>query len=232
MGTAYNPRIVIDGLVLCLDAGNTKSYPGTGTTWTDLSGNGNNGTLTNGPTFSSSNGGGIVFDGVDDWVSTNFNPNLDNNRLYSYEIWFKDDNAGGFLSNTALISNYGPNATTPYSLLHTNDDGTLRFSERNSAAASQTITSSFSVVDNSWKQIIAVASSSQLLLYINAVSAGTPTTRPGNVITSGQNFVIGGNHLGRYQSCNISLVRIYLDKTLTSQEIQQNFQATRGRYGI
>ena len=69
MSINYNPRIVTDGLVLLLDAGNTKSYPGTGTTWTDISRNGNNGTLTNGPTFDSANGGSLVFDGVDDYVN-------------------------------------------------------------------------------------------------------------------------------------------------------------------
>jgi hypothetical protein len=72
MGISYNPRTITDGLVLCLDAANPKSYPGSGTTWTDLSGRGNNGTLTNGPTYSSSNGGSIVFDGVDDYVNFSF----------------------------------------------------------------------------------------------------------------------------------------------------------------
>ena len=62
-------KIVTDGLILALDAADKNSYPGSGTTWTDLSGNGNNGTLTNGPTFSSANGGSIVFDGVDDSVT-------------------------------------------------------------------------------------------------------------------------------------------------------------------
>ena len=67
---ASGPNIVEDGLVLALDAGNTKSYPGSGTTWTDLSGKGNNGTLTNGPTFDSGNGGAIFFDGGNDYVTT------------------------------------------------------------------------------------------------------------------------------------------------------------------
>ena len=53
MGLAHSPSIVTDGLVLCVDAANTKSYPGSGTTWTDVSGKGYDGTLTNGPTFSS-----------------------------------------------------------------------------------------------------------------------------------------------------------------------------------
>jgi hypothetical protein len=61
--------IITSGLVLNLDAGNTASYPGSGTVWTDLSGNGYNGTLTNGPIYSSSNGGTIVFDGTNDVAS-------------------------------------------------------------------------------------------------------------------------------------------------------------------
>ena len=63
MGTSYNPHIVSDGLVLCLDAANPRSYPGSGTSWYDLSGNGNNGTLVNGVGYSSDNAGSLVFDG-------------------------------------------------------------------------------------------------------------------------------------------------------------------------
>ena len=69
MSLNHSPKIVTDGLVLCLDAASRKSYPGSGTTWFDRSGNGNNGTLTNGPTFSSDNGGSIVFDGTNDYVN-------------------------------------------------------------------------------------------------------------------------------------------------------------------
>lgn len=67
MGVGYNPKIVTDGLVMCLDAANRKSYSGTGTIWRDLVGS-NNGTLTNGPTYSSAGGGSIVFDGANDFV--------------------------------------------------------------------------------------------------------------------------------------------------------------------
>jgi hypothetical protein len=69
MASIGGPNIVTDGLVLALDAANTKSYPGSGTVWKDLSGNGNNGTLINGPTFDTGNLGSIEFDGVDDWTS-------------------------------------------------------------------------------------------------------------------------------------------------------------------
>ena len=74
MGLSHSPRIVTDGLVFCVDAGDKMSYPGAGTTWTDLSKNRNNGTLTNGPTFNSANGGSIVFDGTNDYANmSNFN---------------------------------------------------------------------------------------------------------------------------------------------------------------
>ena len=67
MGLNHSPSIVTDGLVLCLDAANNRSYPKSGTVWADLAGN-NNGTLENGPTFSGDNGGSLVFDGTDDYV--------------------------------------------------------------------------------------------------------------------------------------------------------------------
>ena len=74
MGFSRGPKIVTDGLVLCLDAANKKSYPGSGTTWTDLSGQGNNGTLANmSTTLDSGNGGSLVFDGVNDFVGTSYN---------------------------------------------------------------------------------------------------------------------------------------------------------------
>ena len=78
MALSHSPSIITQNLVLCLDAGNSKSYPGSGTTWTDLSGNGNNGTLRNSPTYSVDNLGKIVFDGVDDDIDCGnkfrFNP--------------------------------------------------------------------------------------------------------------------------------------------------------------
>ena len=75
MALSHSPSIITDSLILCLDAANTKSYPGSGTVWTDLSGNGNNVTLTNGPTYSSVDGRSIVFDGTNDYADF-FAPNF------------------------------------------------------------------------------------------------------------------------------------------------------------
>ena len=95
MAFNYSPNIITDGLVLYLDAANTKSYPGSGTTWRDLSKSQLNGTLTNGPTFNSANGGSIVFDGTNDYVdnigdlsSFSF---IQNTNIFSVSFWFKVD---------------------------------------------------------------------------------------------------------------------------------------------
>ena len=81
---SYLGGIVKDGLVLDLDAAKLDSYPKTGTSWKDISGNGNNGTLVNVPTFNSSNGGSIVFDGSNDYVSTNY---ITNSTAFTYCVW-------------------------------------------------------------------------------------------------------------------------------------------------
>jgi len=95
MGIFYNPKIVTDDLVLCLDAANKRSYPGTGTTWTDLAGS-NDGTLINGPTFDTTNGGSIVFDGSDDSMSIPLAslPTPNNSSNFTYEAVVKFDSLG------------------------------------------------------------------------------------------------------------------------------------------
>ena len=93
MAVGYNPRIVTDGLVLALDAANTKSYGGSGTTWTDLSSSGNNGTIS-GATYNSGNGGYFDFNGINDSVETSsdmFNPNAN----FTFSSWVNADTTTG-----------------------------------------------------------------------------------------------------------------------------------------
>ena len=90
--------VVDSSLQLWLDAGQTTSYPGTGTTWTDLSGNNNTGTLTNGPTYSSANGGSLSFDGVDDYVDCGNAASLSFTNNLTVSIWCSSNNAAGYRS--------------------------------------------------------------------------------------------------------------------------------------
>ena len=106
MAISYNPSSVTSGLVLCLDAGNTKSYPGSGTTWTDLSGNGNTGTLTNGPTYSSANGGSFVFDGTDDYASISGSITVSE---VTFSVWLKRN--GTQVDFTGILNSRGTDAS-------------------------------------------------------------------------------------------------------------------------
>ena len=86
------PSIVTSGMVLNLDAGYIPSYPTTGTSWNDLSGSGNSGTLVNGPTFSSANGGSIFTDGSNDYISTTYvQPAYGTGTSFTWNIWVNPD---------------------------------------------------------------------------------------------------------------------------------------------
>jgi hypothetical protein len=84
----YQGNIVTSSLTMALDAGNLVSYPGSGTAWTTLTGS-NSGTLANGPTFSSANGGAIVFDGTNDYIDCGTFSQFNGNGDKSLEVWFK-----------------------------------------------------------------------------------------------------------------------------------------------
>ena len=114
MATKYSPKTVTNGLVLSLDAANTKSYPKSGTTWTDLSGNSNNGTLTNGPTFSAVNGGCIVFDGVDDYVDVSDASTL-NSNTQTINIWYNATTLPGRAA-TIICKHNTVNSTNGYNI--------------------------------------------------------------------------------------------------------------------
>jgi len=106
MAFNYSPKVTTDGLVLYLDAANTRSYPGSGTTWSDLSRSSNNGTLINGPTFNSANLGSIVFDGTNDYsevTSRNTNLEFQPTSGYSCMVFYKSTATS--TTNGALISN-------------------------------------------------------------------------------------------------------------------------------
>ena len=91
MASHAGPNAVEDGLILALDAGNTKSYPGSGTTWTDLSGNGNNGTLVNGVGYNSDYGGSLSFDGTNDYIDITSLAPLADTSAVTMEAWVNVD---------------------------------------------------------------------------------------------------------------------------------------------
>jgi hypothetical protein len=231
MSFVHSPKIVTDGLVLALDAGNTKSYPGSGTTWFDKSGNANNGTLTNGPTFDTVSLGSIVFDGTNDYVSVAKQTAFVNASQFTMTAWMKRR-----LSNSKVILYQGADGNNDVAFELWND-GFAYFEVGNA-------TNSYANISNTstdWQYLTMVfdgtqiGNSNRLKCYINgnllAVSySGTipSTSGPSNSVFSiGNSQGIGGN----FSDGNVAQVFIY-NRALSSSEVQQNFNATRGRYGI
>ena len=217
--------IVTNGLVLFLDANNTNSYPGSGTTWADLSGNGYTGTLTNGPTFSSANGGSIVFDGTNDYVSGTTSGLV--SSVISMDVWF---NVNSSKTYSALM---GSNATEKYEMLIKSG---LHIEVGLQSSNYMQYNNILSL--NTWTNIVVTAvSGTQWKMYKNGVYLGSPTSSVGTWQVSGtsiSNFDLGRirNDVATFAySGNISTVKIY-NRELTASEVLQNYNATKTRFGL
>lgn len=232
MAFAHSPQIVTNGLVLALDAGNTKSYASGSTTWLDKSGNGNNGTLTNGPTFSSANGGSIVFDGVDDYVNIGVNKSC--NRFtgdFAVSAWVNRSNTGGTWGN--IIGDYYTNSTgnaLEWQLM-INSTAQLFLYNVTNGYVINAIASGFNA--NTWINVVLTRIGSTINLYANTnlVTSVTNTTTFGSA-TGNLNIGIDGNNAAEPFTGKIANILIYKNKGLTTSEVQQNFNALRGRFGI
>jgi hypothetical protein len=213
-------QIITDGLVLWLDAGNPASYPGSGTTWFDLSGFGNNGTLFNGVGYNSDNGGSLVFDGVDNGITLGKIITTTAFTVSTYINQQSDLDESNFLSQDI-------GGDPGRLLLHRLDTGKLRFFIGGSGLLSN------SVLDiGVWYNTTFSRSSdgtAKIFLNGNEDAAGTLFT---NTITDTSTFI---GYFPRIPSRSfpgkISQVSIY-NRALTASEIQQNFIATRSRFGI
>jgi hypothetical protein len=235
MSGKSGPDIVENGLVLCLDAANKFSYPGTGTTWTDLSGNSNNGTLTNGPTFSSANGGHIVFDGTNDYVDTvNTGTTFQfANVTFTVSLWIKTSATSG------IIISKGATASTAGWLFQFDSAGTVSGITKGSDGTNTYNRSSTATVNNNtWRNIVAVYTTNTTTLgsnttsiYIDGVlSNGTGTLGGLVYATTTDTIQIGRRPTGAYWSGSVSNIQIY-NRELTAAEVLQNYKATKSRFG-
>jgi hypothetical protein len=232
-------NIVRDGLVLHLDAAKKDSYPGSGTTWRDLSGNGNNGTLTNGPTFSGANGGSISFDGFNDIASlgTGLDFNYDN---FTVAVWAKSPtnnsgSAGYPIHVTNLIGKGSWNATASWRIGYRSSGG-LPATEISFTYGISWFSSDIGINVNTydlsqWNYFVGVATPTQQSIYLNGVLRGTLNTSKVNVSNEFDLQMGRSSYIDRFFSGNVSNASIY-NRALSATEITQNFNALRGRYGI
>jgi hypothetical protein len=261
MGFYRGPSIVRDGLIFYLDAANTKSYPGTGTTWFDNSGYGTNGTLVNGPTFSSANGGIIVLDGVNDRVSNTVNLTQINNITNSSPFTFSSTlrllampvvsaaDVGGILMKGSYNPSYGLN------IIFSGDSGGVRTTARiyyglRNLTGTAGVTPGYGQIAESsnssltvgqWYKVDMVhefaGTTHTLRLYINGVldkqTTSTNALYPINFQNTAAMSISNQVIGGNELSLNIEIsnTQIY-NRALTAQEILQNYNATKSRFNL
>ena len=226
------PNIVTEGLVLALDAGNKKSYPGSGTTWTDLSGNGNNGTLTNmsATPLDSGNGGSLEFDGVNDYVSITY-PVFTSPTALTIGGWFRKVSGGANYETVLHQSTDTSIGGSAYWFgVDLNDNITATIGARTGVgwSAGQT---NIVVSYDKWYSVFASWDGSSVKVYVNgelikSYSLSTYTD-PGTVTRIGAS----GDASGYLFSGYVGPTFIY-NRALTPQEIQQNYNATKSRFGL
>jgi hypothetical protein len=224
MAVEYNiAKIVTDGIALALDAGNIKSYPGSGTTWSDLTSNSHDLTLTNGPTYSSTDGGLIDFDGTDDYATTSGSSTVSINASqdFSFDAWIKLDDNG--INSIFNIGDYS--LSSGFVLYTASTSRNLSVYTANALAFS-----SGAVTVNAWAHVALSRSGSTVTVYLNTSSVGTFTH---SAALSGQFDLANSKYGGSYSNAingKISNARLYIGKALTSAEVTQNYNAIKGRY--
>jgi hypothetical protein len=238
MSTSYSPKIVTDGLVLALDAGNVKSYPSSGTTWSDLSGNLNSGSLTNGPTFNGGNGGSIVFDGTNDFVIIN-NPISIQSQNFTISTWINP------LTPTNAITSLldYDHATSPFSnwVIQSEDATTNRFyyigyfdGSVFQPAGNFGVGKGIQIINSTWQNLTYIKSGTSVINYLNGNQVARYTATSATVSYLNRNFKMAGTVSGstsRPYRGNITQTSIY-NRALTAAEVLQNFNATRSRFGV
>jgi hypothetical protein len=217
--------IVTNGLQLYIDAGFLPSYPRNGTTWTDLSGNGRDGTIINGPTYNSGNGGYIDFDGTDDYADLN---KIDNTQNLTLAGWFRHPNAN-FVNFNGIINKDNQGNARIYQITLSN--GRLQQHIFLPSLTAQ-ITAQSQIPTNTWIYFTYTSSSSNVgKLYQNATEVGSGTAiaaSTANIDVTLHGFASGGGVAGNIQ---IAIIQIY-DRPLSPDEITQNYNAQKARFGL
>jgi hypothetical protein len=229
--------IVTDGLVLNLDAGFTPSYPVSGTTWYDLAGT-NNGTLTNGPTFNSANGGNIQFDGANDHVTLGNQSALGfTNGIFTVEAWT-------WIPSTWTAGSQYPNLISKGASAGWDSNGWSLFVFRDWSGAGQKSWGCgirnggvvqnnvvrYNCPTNTWLNVVMTLSGSNITLYENGVQVATGVQSVNPAANATPVFIGADINLQCFPGY-VAVSRLY-SKSLTSAEVVQNFNAQKSRYGL
>ena len=225
---AYYGNIVTNGLILDLDAAKRDSYPGSGTAWNDISGFQNNGTLTNGPTYSTSGAGSIVFDGVDDIVNFSSLRAYGGTDPHNYTAWIKFNDGSSY----KWILNNGAGSNGTSLIIY---GSKLGFFYNGGAAVVQANTT---LSTGTWYHLsVSYLGETTVKMYVNGALDATkntlsPTAGVGTSTWSAtnQNPRLGAWFNGSFPfNGSIATTQIY-NRALSDAEVLQNYNATKGRY--
>jgi len=226
MAFSHNPKIVTDGLVLALDSADKNSYGGSGTTWSDLSINGNNATLS-AAAIGTDTAGSMDFNGSSEYLTITNSTSLQIANNITYEWWFKTNSTSGedwFFSN-----NIG---STPLVLCSIDNNGAIQFqfTDDDGTIVSGNYTDSGTLTG--WHHCALVRSGTTASLYTDTVQKITDNDASFDTITLTSNFEVARDtRAARYFAGYMDAFRIY-NKALSTKEIEQNFNAQRARFGV
>jgi hypothetical protein len=233
MSTIGGPNLVDSGLILELDAGNTKSYPGTGTTWFDKSGNAYNGTLTNGPTFDTGSLGSIVFDGIDDYV--NLGNVLDiTTGSYSVSFWtYVNSSPTSF--QTIFAKKGVAAANSGYAVYYNGSTKKLMWSNANGVTTQEYYTVSTIPLD-SWINIVKIRdvdASTKGTFYINGQLYPITSNPTGLNVSNSYNLTFHrASNSSTYYFSGKTAISTFYNRALSDSEVLQNYNALKGRFGL
>ena len=235
---AYYGNIVKEGLVLDLDAAKKDSYPGSGLAWRDISGTTITGSLINGPTFSTSGSGAIVFDGVDDYVdgvgTTSSFSFIQNTGIFTISSWVKLTDLS--VPRYFLGNNNGTTGAKGFYLGYDGLNGRLWLFITYGVGGQYTISyvrSNF-FTDNNWVLVTCVGNGTTCQFYKNGqIFSDSGVLGTFSTGDSTQTLSVGriNNYNGTYWQGNVAQTSFY-NRALSATEITQNYNAMKGRFGL
>jgi len=227
MALCYQPNIVAKDLQFAFDAANPKCYPGSGNALFSLAGNGITGTLENGPTVNTNLAGYFAFDGSDDFISTNFQPNFD---YITVNVWFWSGAFSTFGTNTCVVANSQVSSPYPSFDIRKRNTGALQLQFAISSSGSEIGQEIGFINDYTWYNVQFTYDGSTVKCWLNGVQTVSYSIS-GTLRSSTSNLFIAKNpaFAGRNAAIYVSQVFIY-NRALTDSEIARNYAATKSRY--
>ena len=226
MALFHSPKIITDGLVLHFDVANKKSYPGSGSTITDRSGTGNNGSLINSPTFSSDNNGNFAFDATNEYISIAETSTLDL-QSYTYAFWIKRTQAQN--SNWLQILQRSTSNRNPGIWFYINQVDRLHFSIRMSNDSNTSVNPTGFYL-NEWHYFTATVNYDGTNTRLNGYTDGVLTDGPVDLGSLSPILGTGSSFVGKY-GLHLASLKIY-NRAIPAAEILQNYNATKSRFGL